>query len=374
VICHISFKGKIIALLENKVQPDVGKLLDVIRRRIIPSRVHYIELDMDEEIKRQLCVRFNLSKDTEPGGSIEKLKRDIRLYAFLGYDAFRFNLGTEYIFSLSRLGAADTTDIAAQSRSRRDWADEHTGPIQSWQDFESFKWPKVADVDFAPFEWLQKNLPQNMGCYDLTANILEMTTWLFGYETLCYKIFDAPDLVDAIFQKVGSFFVDFTRTLCDFSCVCLIWGSDDMGFRTSTLVSHKILREKVLPWHRQCAQIAHEHNLPYLLHCCGNLGEIMDDLIDYVGIDAKHSFEDAIMPVTEAKKKYGSRVTLLGGIDMDFLCRSDEKAIRKRVMETLAVCMPGGGYCLGTGNTVANYVPVDNYLIMLDEGRKFPLS
>ena len=30
----------------------------------------------------------------------------------------------------------------------------------------------------------------------------------------------------------------------------------------------------------------------------------------------------------------------------------------------------GGGYCLGTGNSVANYIPLANYLAMLDEGRK----
>ena len=54
---------------------------------------------------------------------------------------------------------------------------------------------------------------------------------------------------------------------------------------------------------------------------------------------------------------------------MDFLCRADEKAIRKRVRETLEICAAKGGYCLGTGNTVANYIPLDNYLVMLDEGR-----
>ena len=31
---------------------------------------------------------------------------------------------------------------------------------------------------------------------------------------------------------------------------------------------------------------------------------------------------------------------------------------------------PGGGWALGTGNSVANYIPVRNYLAMLDEGRK----
>ena len=38
---------------------------------------------------------------------------------------------------------------------------------------------------------------------------------------------------------------------------------------------------------------------------------------------------------------------------------------------TLDLCMPGGGYCLGTGNSVANYIPLDNYLAMLDEGRRW---
>jgi hypothetical protein len=36
--------------------------------------------------------------------------------------------------------------------------------------------------------------------------------------------------------------------------------------------------------------------------------------------------------------------------------------------------MKGKGYCLGTRNTVANYMPVDNYLAMLDEGRKYILG
>ena len=37
----------------------------------------------------------------------------------------------------------------------------------------------------------------------------------------------------------------------------------------------------------------------------------------------------------------------------------------------LDVMMPGGGYCLGTGNSVANYIPLDNYLAMVDEGRLY---
>jgi uroporphyrinogen decarboxylase len=75
--------------------------------------------------------------------------------------------------------------------------------------------------------------------------------------------------------------------------------------------------------------------------------------------------------VRAVKQTYGKKIALLGGLDVDFLCRADAPAIRHRVQDTLDVCQPGGGYCLGTGNTVANYIPVDNYLAMLDEGRLY---
>jgi uroporphyrinogen decarboxylase len=121
------------------------------------------------------------------------------------------------------------------------------------------------------------------------------------------------------------------------------------------------------------AEMAHAAGRPYLLHACGKLSDIMDDLIDGVKIDAKHSFEDTIEDVREVKKSYGQRIALLGGIDVDFLCRSTEDEVRARVRDTLEKCMPGGGYVLGTGNSVANYIPVRNYLAMLDEDRKFTI-
>ena len=76
------------------------------------------------------------------------------------------------------------------------------------------------------------------------------------------------------------------------------------------------------------------------------------------------------MPVEEAKQLFGDRMAILGGLDVDFLCRATEEEVRARTREILEACMPGGGYALGTGNSVANYIPAENYLAMLDEGRK----
>ncbi|MCK4804546.1 MAG: uroporphyrinogen-III decarboxylase-like protein [Spirochaetes bacterium] len=359
-------------LLKNsRVIPDVLEFIDVIKRKKKPGRVHFIELFLDDEVKDVVCERYELAEGINKNDPFYNLKREIKIHEFLGYDVFRVGVIHKDMFKMNYINAADTTSIFNQYRESREWNEEHQGPIQTMEDLENYPWPRVSDIDFGPLEWLEKNLPENMGCFDLTAHILEMITFLLGYETFCYKIADDPELIDALGEKVGRFYIDYTSTLCDFSCMPLVWGSDDMGFHTDTLASPEILREKILPWHKRCAETARKKGKLYLLHNCGNIEKIMDDFIDDVRIDARHSFEDSIMPVTEAYKKYGSRIAILGGIDVDFLCRADENAIRKRVKDTLHVCMEGAGYCLGTGNTVANYIPLENYLTMLDEGRKY---
>jgi len=142
--------------------------------------------------------------------------------------------------------------------------------------------------------------------------------------------------------------------------------SDDLGFKTQTMIGPDDLRKYVLPIHRKLAKIAHDAGKPCLLHCCGNLSEIMEDIIEYVGIDAKHSYEDSILPVTEAKRLYGDRIGILGGFDVDRLCRSSVEEVREYTRMLLDMGKDGG-YCLGSGNSIAPFVPVENYLAMLDE-------
>ena len=96
----------------------------------------------------------------------------------------------------------------------------------------------------------------------------------------------------------------------------------------------------------------------------------MDDLIQDVKIDAFHSFQDVIIPIGEFLDQYGDRVAGLGGVDMDKLGRLEEDQLRAYVRRILDDCMPQQ-FALGSGNTVANYIPVRNYLAMVDEARRW---
>jgi uroporphyrinogen decarboxylase len=358
------------SLLEIAVTPDYEALVDCIKRVRTPERVHHIELYLDPEVQQSLCDRFDLGKDLNPYDPYYYEKRQIALQSFLGYDYVRCSVdGLE--MPLVRETAADTALLTRGGG--RTFVNEHRGLITTWEEFEAYPWPDPHKVSTRALEWYERNLPDNMcvigsGSF---AHFAEFINWLMGYETLCIALFENRELVQAIADRLLDIYEIVLEQMLQFERIKIIWGSDDMGFRSSTLISPADLRAFVFPGHRKMAQMSHAAGRPYLLHACGNLSLIMEDLIEDVGIDAKHSFEDTIELVQDTKRLYGDRIALLGGIDVDFLCRSDELAIRQRVRETLEVCQPDGGYCLGTGNSVANYIPVENYLIMLDEGRRY---
>ncbi len=356
--------------LESPPKPDWEALLANIRRAGTPRRVHHLELFHDAEIAQAIADRFGLMDGVGRDDPDYERKRLIAVNRFCGFDYVPARLlGLDL-----PLFTAKVEDTAGLKRDGgRSFQDEHRGPIMTWEDFEKFPWPDPGAPEATQeLEWFSRNLPDDMCILARgTAHFAEYLAWLMGYETLCYALYDQRDLVRAIAERLRELYRGVLARMLEFDRVKAVFASDDMGFKTGPLLAPPDMREVVLAGHREQAAMAHAAGRPYLLHSCGKLTSIMDDLVDDVKIDAKHSFEDTIEDVRDVKHTYGRRIALLGGIDIDFLCRSDEPAIRRRVRETLDICLPGGGYCLGTGNSVTNYIPLDNYLAMVDEGRLY---
>lgn len=119
--------------------------------------------------------------------------------------------------------------------------------------------------------------------------------------------------------------------------------------------------------HKELVDLAHSRDKIYMMHACGNLEAIMDYLIDEIGIDAKHSYEDVIMPVEDCYDRWGGRIGILGGVDVDVLARADQQMVRERTRKVIEHCAPGGRFALGSGNTIANYCKPEDVLAMFDE-------
>ena len=347
--------------------PDGGQFIDGLMGRSTSVRTPLVEYLVDEVVMRPIVTELLGREWVQPGEDRASLSayldNFIAFWYRMGYDFVRFeqSLG----FDVNRLLTADT---AAGSTKQRAWADEHTGSIQNWQDFEAYSWPTVAEMDFYPFEYLNDHLPEGMGLMTCHAGgLFEHLSQIMSLEGLCLAVHDDPDLVRAVSDKVGELMAAFYKHLLDLDRLIAIFQGDDMGFRTGTLVSPGDLRDYVLPWHQRFAAMAHTREVPYFLHSCGNLETILPDLIAAVGIDGKHSFEDAILPVEDFQARYGGQIAVLGGVDVDILASAPTERVRERTRSLIEICGARGRYAVGSGNSIPSYIPVENYLAMVDE-------
>jgi uroporphyrinogen decarboxylase len=292
---------------------------------------------------------------------------------------FCLKMGYDYVymfvpFNLPRdVGqTVDATAPAEYSDRFRYWENETTGPVQSWEDFEKYPWPDPEEILVSQLDYLNNAVPEGMKISANFMGVFEQASFLMGFQTLAYALYDQPDLVDAVFAKVGALTAAAARHAAGLDNVGIILQSDDMGSNKGTLIKPDMLRERVLPYHKRVADIAREAGKVFLFHSCGNVTAIMDDLIDGLGVDGKHSFQDAVMPVEEVYERWGDRISILGGVDMDLLAQGTQEQVRERVRRILDVCgAPGTGYCLGSGNSIVEYIPMENYLAMLEEGRRW---
>jgi uroporphyrinogen decarboxylase len=52
---------------------------------------------------------------------------------------------------------------------------------------------------------------------------------------------------------------------------------------------------------------------------------------------------------------------------MHVLASAEPEVLRRYVRDLIDTCAPAGRFAVGAGNSIANYVPLENYLTMLDE-------
>jgi uroporphyrinogen decarboxylase len=289
---------------------------------------------------------------------------------------FCLQTGWDYAYCFSLIPFARVSKLVADNTStlvqpsKRVWQDDNHGPIGSWQDLERYTWPTDAHGANLMAHIMAKRVPDGMKVMVIPGGVFEWTTWLMGLVPFSFALVDQPDLVDAVIQKVSDTIYAVVEDLLDEPQVGGIFMGDDLGHASGTMISPQVLRTKFFPQTKRMVDLVHQAGKVFCLHTCGNVTAVMDDLCA-LGIDAKHSFEDKIMPVEEAYRRWSDRIAMIGGVDMNLLASGSEEAVRRRTREILDVCGPGGHYVLGTGNSVANYLPLNNYLAMVDEGRRW---
>jgi uroporphyrinogen decarboxylase len=246
------------------------------------------------------------------------------------------------------------------------------GPIQTRADYEAYPWDTLPALFWQhagpKLDALVAALPAGMKAIGGIGNgVFEISEDLVGLEYLPFIQVDDPQLYADLFCRIGD-------------TMCRIWGTfleryshafvacrfgDDLGFKSSLLTNPSTLREQIFPQYQRLIDLIHGADQPFLFHCCGCIFDVMDEILA-LGIDAKHSNEDTIAPFDRWITDYGRHIGLLGGFDMDFLCTKNETEVYTAVLaQGSQFRLSASGYALGSGNSIPDYVPPENYLAMV---------
>ena len=334
-------------------KPDYTQLLKVLNKQA-PDRPTLFEFFLNDNLYELLSHGEALVR----GDAFDFFRKIICGFKNAGYD-YVTTMASDFGFPSGKHARKSTKSL------------NEGATITDWESYERYVWPSPSSFSMTKMETCAADLPEGMKYVVFgPGGVLENVIQLTGYDNMCAMIYDEPDLIKQIFDDVGSRLLEYYEPAVEMDSVCALISNDDWGFKTQTMLSPNHMRQYVFPWHKKIAALGHRHGKPVILHSCGMLEEVMGDIIGDISFDGKHSFEDVIMPIEDAYEKYKGQIALLGGLDVNFVCSATPEEISARAQDMLERAHITGGYALGTGNSVPSYVPVENYLAMIDVVRK----
>ncbi len=144
---------------------------------------------------------------------------------------------------------------------------------------------------------------------------------------------------------------------------------DDYGFKEGPLIRPDHFKEEHVPRLKQIANAAHKRGMKLIMHSCGNLNELWDDLMT-VGIDALHPIEPTAKMDIFQLKKDNPNLTFIGNISPQDLQDKDPEFIREYTTRLMTECKEGGKYILSSGHSINPAVGIENYLVMRETHEK----
>lgn len=194
--------------------------------------------------------------------------------------------------------------------------------------------------------------------------------YLRGMQQLMMDLFENPDLVRKLVRLSVDHNIAIAERAIELGADFILLG-DDYGSIEAPLISPKHFREFFLPAIREIVDAVHAKGAFCIKHCCGNINQILDDMIAS-GIDALHPFDaTAGMNLVAVKERF-PRLVVMGGVDCGpVLSDYPVPAVISEVKRLLRVAAPGGRYIISSTNTIHRTVKPENYLAMINAVKEF---
>jgi len=350
--------------MNAQIKPDFNRFLAAVNHKET-DRVPLGEILIDYPIQSQF-----LKREVDP----DDMESQVEFWSKAGYDYIPITVGmmspgkvteeSKITRVLKEMVMTDMPGIETKNDPTK-WNLEFTSFIHDRPDLNKFPWDAAGEIDFTKILAVGKLLPEGMKAIAVSGKIFTLTWMLMGFNNFALKLIMEESLVADVFERVAEIQLKALDQIFAMDYVAGVWVVDDLGFRTGPMIAPAAFKKHVFSWYKKVADRCHDNNRLFLMHSDGDITILMPDLID-MGVDVIQPIDPTCMDIAKVKRLYGDRICIVGNVSNEMLQIGSVEEINFRVKELLRTIAPGGGYCLGSGNSVPDWAKFENYMAMRD--------
>lgn len=223
-------------------------------------------------------------------------------------------------------------------------------------DLDTIDWKKQVEIDACmdtmrniPFEDGHSIFENHDKC-NLAMIIngpFERLHALEGFENALCDLLEEEEACADYFRAIAEWKAQYFHKVATYYPVDVINSHDDYGSANRLFMSIETWRKLIKPNLALMVEQVHKDGKIYQHHTCGHCEPLIEDMIE-IGVDAMDVWQGGSNPnVGELKKKYGDKITFVGGFDNQYVLdqpNATEEQVRAEYRRTIDKMAPGGSF------------------------------
>jgi uroporphyrinogen decarboxylase len=200
--------------------------------------------------------------------------------------------------------------------------------------------------------------------FQIGFSLYERAWTLRGMQNLLMDFRDYPKFVRELLNTIADYNIAQVKEALKYDIDAVYYG-DDWGQQRGLQMGPKLWREFIYPVLERMVRAVREGGKYVLLHSCGDVDELFNDLID-MGVNCFNPFQPEVMDVPALLQKYRGRLIFHGGLSTQIsLPYGTIEQVRAETRRLLQMGREGG-YIFAPAHDVEGDVPLENILAFIE--------
>ena len=350
----------------SDIKPDFQRFLNAVNHKE-SDRVPLSEVLIDYSIQS----RF-LGRDVAP----DDIAAQVAFWSAAGYDYIPVPvslMSPGKVTQESKITRVLKEMVLKKNPAETDdraWNLEYTSFIKDRASFEAFPWEAAAEVDLTKIREVGRYLPEGMKAIAVSGKLFTLSWMLMGFNDFSVKLLLEEDLVADVVAKVAEIQLNALDQIFSLDHVAGVWAVDDLAFGNGPMISPQAYRTHIFPWYKKVADKLHASERIFLMHSDGDLSLLLPDLID-MGLDVLQPIDPTCMDIVKVKAEFGDRLCLVGNVSNELLRIGSPEEVLAHAIDLIKTVGRGGGFALGSGNSVPAWAKYENFMAMRKAALEF---